>query len=162
MGVEIKAIKLEKPEGLNTIIGQSHFIKTVEDVYEALVTSTPSVKFGLAFVEASGDCLVRFEGNDDELVKLARENAYSIGAGHLFIVFMRDAFPINVLNAVKNVQEVCTIFAASANPMEVIVGETSQGRAVLGVVDGFVPKGIEDEAHVEDRKNLLRKFGYKL
>ncbi len=162
MGIEIKLIKIEEAKGLNFIVGQSHFIKSVEDLYEALVSSVPSIKFGIGFVEASGECLVRWAGNDSELIELAKKNAYNIGAGHLFIIFIKDAFPINVLNAIKNVQEVCTIFAASANPLEIIVAETSQGRAVLGIVDGFFPKGIEDEKHIEERKELLRKFGYKL
>lgn len=162
MGVDIKAIKIEKPEGLNVIVGQTHFIKSVEDIYEALVSSVPAIKFGIGFVEASGDCLVRYAGNDAELISLAQKNAYNIGAGHLFIIFIKEAFPINVLNAIKNVQEVCSIFASSSNPMEVIIAETSQGRAVLGIVDGFKPKGIEDEVHIEERKSLLRKIGYKL
>lgn len=162
MGVEIKVIKVEKPEDLNIIIGQSHFIKSVEDLYESLVSSVPSIKFGIGFVEASGECLVRWAGNDPELVELAKKNAYNVGAGHLFIIFIKGAYPINVLNAIKNIQEVCTIFAASANPMEIIIAETSQGRAVLGIVDGFLPKGIETEEHIKERKELLRKFGYKM
>lgn len=162
MGSEIKVIKVEKPEDLNVIIGQSHFIKSVEDLYEALVSSVPSIKFGIGFVEASGDCLVRWAGNDPELIELAKNNAYNIGAGHLFIIFIKGAYPINVLSAIKNIQEVCTIFAASANPMEVIILETTQGRAVLGIVDGFMPKGIETEENIKERKELLRKFGYKM
>jgi len=160
--MELKVIKVESKEGFNVIIGQSHFIKTVEDLYEALITSSPTIKFGLGFVEASGDTLVRWAGNDNELIDLAKNNAYKIGAGHMFIIFMNKAYPINALNAIKNLQEVCSIFAASANPMEVIVAETEQGRAVLGVVDGIEPKGIETEEDIIKRKELLRKFGYKL
>lgn len=160
--MELEVIKIESKEGLNVIIGQSHFIKTVEDLYEALITSAPAIRFGLGFVEASGDTLVRWAGNDNELIDLAKNNAYKIGAGHMFIIFMNEAYPINVLNAIKNMQEVCTIFAASANSMEVIIAETEQGRAVLGVVDGIKPKGIETEEDIIKRKDLLRKFGYKL
>jgi adenosine/AMP kinase len=161
MSVEIKVVPIEKPEDMNCILGQSHFIKTVEDLSEGLVGSVPGIKFGLAFNEASGVALVRFEGNDPELVELAKKNAFNVGAGHFFIIFIRGAFPINVLNAIKNVQEVCNIYAASANPMQVIVAETQLGRAVLGVVDGVKPKGFEDEEHIKERKDLLRKFGYK-
>jgi adenosine/AMP kinase len=161
MSVEIKVVPIEKPEDMNCILGQSHFIKTVEDLSEALVGSVPGIKFGLAFNEASGVALVRFEGNDPELVELAKKNAFNVGAGHFFIIFIRGAFPINVLNAIKNVQEVCNIYTASANPMQVIVAETELGRAVLGVVDGVKPKGFEDEEHIKERKDLLRKFGYK-
>ncbi len=159
--MELKVIKIESKENLNVIIGQSHFIKTIEDLYEALITSTPTIKFGIGFVEASGDSLVRWAGNDAKLIKLAKKNAYEIGAGHMFIIFMDAAYPINVLNAIKDLQEVCTIFAASANSMEVVVAETEQGRAVLGVVDGTKPKGIETEKDIVKRKELLRKFGYK-
>ncbi len=160
--MEIKVVKIENPEELNVILGQSHFIKTVEDIHEALITSCPGIKFGLAFNEASGPCLVRYSGNDDELVKLAVKNAKNVGAGHFFIIFLKDAFPINVLNKIKMVPEVVRIFAASANPMEVVVYETEQGRAVLGVVDGFSPKGVEGKEDIKKRKELLRKFGYKL
>jgi adenosine/AMP kinase len=162
MALEIKVIKIEKPEGLNLIIGQTHFIKSVEDLFETLITSSPTIKFGIGFVEASGDALIRWAGNDKELIELAKKNAYEIGAGHSFIIFLKDAFPINVLNAIKNVQEVCSIYAATANPLEVIVGETKQGRAILGVVDGTMPKGIETEEDIKKRKELLRKFGYKM
>jgi len=162
MELEIKIIKLDKPDDLNVIIGQTHFIKTVEDLYEVLITSSPFIKFGIGFVEASGDCLVRWAGNDERLVKLARENAYKIGAGHSFIIFLEDAYPINVLNAIKNVQEVCSIYTASANPIQVIIAETEQGRGILGVIDGFKPKGIETEEDIRKRKELLRKFGYKM
>jgi len=160
--MEIKVVKIENPEELNVILGQSHFIKTIEDIHEALITSCPGIKFGLAFNEASGPCLVRYSGNDDELVKLAVKNAKNVGAGHFFIIFLKDAFPINVLNKIKMVPEVVRIFAASANPMEVVVYETEQGRAVLGVVDGFSPKGVEGKEDIKKRKELLRKFGYKL
>ena len=162
MDLEIKIIEVKKPEGLNVIIGQTHFIKSVEDLYEVLITSSPSIKFGIGFVEASGDALIRWAGNDEELVKLARENAGEIGAGHSFIIFLKDAYPINVLNAIKNVQEVCSIYTASANPIQVIIAETKQGRGVLGVIDGVKPKGIETEEDIKKRKELLRKFGYKM
>ena len=162
MELEIKIIKLDKPDDLNVIIGQTHFIKTVEDLYEVLITSSPFIKFGIGFVEASGDCLVRWAGNDERLIKLARENAYKIGAGHSFIIFLEDAYPINVLNAIKNVQEVCSIYTASANPIQVIIAETEQGRGILGVIDGFKPKDIETEEDIKKRKELLRKFGYKM
>jgi adenosine/AMP kinase len=160
--VDITTVRIEKPDDLNLILGQSHFIKTVEDLYEALVGSVPGLRFGLAFCEASGPCLVRWAGNDDELVKLAQENARAIGAGHSFIVFLREGFPINVLNAVKMVPEVCLIFCATANPVEVVVGQTEQGRAILGVVDGSSPLGVEADADIAERKELLRRFGYKL
>jgi len=159
--MEIKVVNVEMPEGCNLILGQSHFIKTVEDLYEAMVNSVPGVKFGLAFCESSGECLVRVDGTDEELKKVAAENVLSLGCGHSFMVFLRGAYPINVLNAIKMVPEVCTIYAATANPLEVIVAETSHGRAVLGVVDGLKPKGIEDEKGVKWRKELLRKIGYK-
>jgi adenosine/AMP kinase len=159
--MELKVVKLDTPEGCNLILGQSHFIKTVEDVYEAIATSTPAVKFGLAFCESSGDRLVRVEGNDDELEKVAVENALRLGCGHSFVVLMREAYPINVLNQLKAVPEVCTIHAATANPLEVIVAETEQGRGVLGVVDGQTPLGVEDEEGIKWRREILRKFGYK-
>lgn len=160
--MEIKVVKIEGiPEGANIILGQSHFIKTVEDIYEAVVSSLPQVNFGLAFVESSGACLVRVEGNDDELKEVAANNALKIGAGHTFLLILRDAYPINVLNAIKSVPEVCRIFCATANPVEVIVAETEQGRGILGVIDGLKPKGIEDEEGVKWRKELLRKLGYK-
>ncbi|RLI10367.1 hypothetical protein DRO42_01540 [Candidatus Bathyarchaeota archaeon] len=161
MSVELKVVKLETPEGCNLILGQSHFIKTVEDIYEAMTTSTPTVKFGLAFCESSGERLVRVEGNDDDLKKAATENALRLGCGHSFVVLMRDAYPINVLNQLKVVPEVCTIYAATANPLEVIVAETDQGRGVLGVIDGQKPVGVEGEEGVKWRKEFLRKIGYK-
>jgi adenosine/AMP kinase len=161
--MEIKTIKVEKPEPINFILGQSHFIKTVEDMHEALVTSVPGIKFGLAFCEASGDCLVRWSGTDEAMIELAKKNALAIGAGHSFILFLAEGFyPINVLNAVKMIPEVARIFCATANPTEVLVAETEQGRGILGVVDGFSPKGIEVEEGIAWRKNFLRMIGYKL
>jgi adenosine/AMP kinase len=162
MPVELVSYAIEKPEELNLILGQSHFIKTVEDVYEALAGSVPGLKFGLAFSEASGDRLVRRAGTDDELVELATRNVLEIAAGHCFLIFLRDAFPINVLPALKAVQEVCTIFCATANPVQVILADVGEGRTILGVVDGFKPLGVETEAHVTQRQDLLRRFGYKL
>lgn len=159
--IRLDAVKIPVPEGVNVIIGRSHFIKTVEDVYEALVTSVPNIKFGLAFNEASGKRLVRFEGNDDELVKIAVESALRIGAGHTFVLYIKNAYPINVLNALKNVQEVVSLYVATGNPVEVIVVETEQGRAVVGVVDGYKPLGVETEGDKEERRVFLRKIGYK-
>lgn len=159
--MELKIIKMETPEDCNLILGQSHFIKTVEDIYEAMTTSTPTVKFGLAFCESSGERLVRVEGNDDDLKKVASENALTLACGHSFVILMRDAYPINVLNQLKIVPEICTIYAATANPLEVIIAETGQGRGILGVVDGETPLGVEDETGVSWRKDILRKFGYK-
>ena len=153
---------IDKPEDLNVILGQSHFIKTVEDLHETLVGASPGLKFGLAFCESSGPRLIRRSGNDPELEELAVSNALAIGAGHSFIVFLRDGFPINVLNAVKMVQEVCRIYCATANPVEVIVAEEGEGRAILGVVDGGSPLGVETDEDIEERKQLLRRFGYKL
>lgn len=161
--MELKTVKIEKPEGMNMILGQSHFIKSVEDVHEAMVNSVPGIKFGLAFCESSGPCLVRSSGTDEELVELAEKNALALGAGHAFIVLLGKGFyPLNVLNAVKAVPEVCRIFCATANPVEVVVAETEQGRGILGVIDGFKSKGIETEEDVEERKELLRTIGYKL
>lgn len=159
--MELKIVKIDNPDGMNMILGQSHFIKTVEDVYEAMVSTVPMAKFGLAFCEASDVCLVRHTGTDNELLELAQNNAYALSAGHSFIVFMRDMFPVNVLNAIKNVPEVCRIFCATANPVEVIIAETEQGRGILGVIDGFSSKGIETEEDINARKNLLRQIGYK-
>lgn len=159
--MELKVEQLEFPEGCNIVVGQSHFIKTVEDLYEIMVGGSPNVKFGLAFCEASGDCLLRVEGNDDELRRVAETNGLKISAGHTFFLVMRDAFPINVLNALKMCQEVCHIFCATANPVQVIIAETDQGRGLLGVIDGTPPKGVEREEDVAWRKDLLRKFGYK-
>ncbi len=161
--MELTTVTIEKPETINFILGQSHFIKTVEDIHEALVTAVPGIKFGLAFCEASGACLVRWSGTDEAMLELARKNAYTLSAGHCFIVFLAEGFyPVNVLNTVKNVPEVARIFCATANPVEVIVAETEQGRGILGVIDGFRSKGIEDEAGISWRKGLLRKIGYKL
>ncbi len=160
--VEFKSVKVRKPEEVNLILGQAHFIKAVEDLYEALVNNVPGIKFGLAFVESSGACKIRCEGTDPELKKLAAENALEIGAGHSFIILLRNAFPVNVLNAVKNIPEVCNIYCATANPVEVIIAETDSGRGILGVVDGEKPKGIEGEADISWRKDFLRKIGYKL
>ena len=161
--MQLTNVPIEKPESINFILGQTHFIKTVEDVHEALVNAVPGIKFGLAFCEASGKCLVRWSGTDAAMTELARNNARAIGAGHTFIVFLGEGyFPVNVLNAVKAVPEVCRIFCATANPTEVIVAATEQGRGVLGVVDGSPPLGAETEADVAWRKDLLRKIGYKL
>jgi adenosine/AMP kinase len=161
--MDIKSVGIEKPEDINFILGQSHFIKTVEDLHETLVTSVPGIKFGLAFCEASGKCLVRWSGNDQAMIDLAVKNAQAIAAGHSFIIFLGPGFfPVNVLNAIKAVPEVCGIFCASANPAQVIVADTGNGRGILGVVDGESPKGVEDQAEIDWRKGLLRKFGYKL
>jgi hypothetical protein len=159
--LEIKVVVVEKTDDVNVIIGQSHFIKTVEDIYEAMVGCVPGIKFGLAFVESSGVCKVRVEGTDEELKKMAAQNALAVGAGHSFIVCIRDAYPINVLNAVKAVPEVCGIYCATANPVEVIVAESENGRGIVGVIDGAKPKGIENNEDIAWRKDLLRKFGYK-
>jgi adenosine/AMP kinase len=158
---KIKVIPIEIPKGSNVIIGHAHFIKTVEDLYEALANSSPHIKFGIAFNEASGPRLVRRDGNDPELIEAAVKAALSIGAGHVFTIFIRDAYPINVLNAIKTVPEVCRIFCATANPLQVIVAETDQGRGVIGVVDGYTVVGVEDKEKEEERKSFLRKIGYK-
>jgi hypothetical protein len=160
--MDLRTIRIEKPEELNVILGHAHFIKTVEDLHETLAQVGAHLRFGLAFCESSGPRLVRSSGNDAELIRLAVENAQAIGAGHSFIVFLAGGFPVSVLNAVKGVPEVCRIFCATANPVEVIVAETDQGRAILGVVDGGSPLGVETEQDVADRKALLRRFGYKL
>jgi adenosine/AMP kinase len=160
--MDFATVRIEKPETVNFILGQSHFIKTVEDLHEVLVSSVPGIKFGLAFAEASGKRLVRWAGTDEAMADLACKNALAIGAGHSFIIFLGEGFfPINVLNAVKSVPEVCRIYCATANPVEVLVAQTEQGRAILGVVDGESPLGIEDESDIQWRKDLLRKFGYK-
>jgi adenosine/AMP kinase len=160
--MEIKTVKIEKPEAVNFILGQSHFIKTVEDIHETLVASVPGIKFGVAFCEASGNCLVRWSGTEEAMIELARKNALAIGAGHSFILFLGEGFfPINVLNAIKNVPEVARIFCATANPTEVLVAETEQGRGILGVIDGFSPKGVEDNDGIQWRKDFLRMIGYK-
>ncbi len=159
--MELKSVRLEIPDGGNVVIGQTHFIKTVEDLYEALVNTVPQMKFGIAFNEASGACLTRVEGNDEDLRAAAARNVTNIGAGHTFVIAMRDGYPINVLGRIKDVPEVCSIFCATANPLEVIVAETEQGRGVLGVIDGYPPKGVEDEAGAKWRHDFLRKIGYK-
>jgi adenosine/AMP kinase len=159
--MELKAIRLAIPENGNIIVGQSHFIKTVEDIYEAIVNTSAHIQFGVAFNEASGDCLTRFDGNDEDLKQNAIQNANAIAAGHVFIVSLRNGFPINVLGRIQAVPEVVSIYCATANPVEVIVAETDQGRGVLGVIDGSPPKGVETESHVQARIELLQKFGYK-
>jgi len=159
--MEFKSVKVKKPDDTNIIIGQSHFIKTIEDLYEILVTSVPGIKFGAAFCESSGPCLIRSEGTDSELIKLAEENANNLSCGHTFIIILKNAFPINVLNQVKSVPEVCSIYCATANPVQVIIAESDQGRGILGVIDGEKSKGIETEKDKQDRKDFLRKIGYK-
>jgi len=161
MSLELKVVTIQKPEEVNLILGHSHFIKTVEDLYEAVVGSVPGVEFGLAFCEASQERLVRVDGTHDEMKKLAVDAARAIGAGHTFVIFLNNAFPINVLNAVKDCQEVCRIYCATANPLQVVVGETEQGRGILGVIDGLTPLGVEGDAEIAHRKELLQKFGYK-
>jgi uncharacterized protein len=160
--MELKVVRIEKPDDLNFILGQSHFIKTVEDLHEAIVQTVPGMKFGLAFCESSGPALVRYAGNETGLIELAQKNALALSAGHAFIIFLQGGFPINILNTIKNVPEVCRIFCATANPVQVIVAETEQGRGILGVIDGARTKGIETEADIQNRKALLRKIGYKL
>jgi len=157
-----KVVDVKVPEGCNVILGQSHFIKTVEDLHEAMVNSVPTAKFGIAFCESSGPCLVRVEGNDAELKQLASTTALELSAGHTFIIFMKEAYPINVLDKVKSVPEVCNIYLATANPFQVVLAETQQGRGILGVIDGFTSKGIEAEKDVRERKEFLRKIGYKI
>ena len=160
--MELSLIGIEKPEQINFILGQSHFIKTVEDIHEALVTAVPGIQFGLAFCEASGPALVRWTGTNDAMIGLAKQNALALSAGHSFILFLGEGFyPVNVLKVVQNVPEVCRVFCATANPTEVIVVETEQGRGILGVVDGLKSKGVETEKDIEERKQLLRRFGYK-
>jgi adenosine/AMP kinase len=160
--LELKRVKIVTPEGCNVIVGMAHFIKTVEDLYEALINAVPDIKFGVGFCESSGPCLVRVEGNDEDLKKIAARQAFELGCGHCFLIYLKNAYPINVLNQVKQVPEVCNIYAATANPLEVIVVETVQGRGILGVVDGSKSKGIEDEKEVTARKTFLRNIGYKL
>ena len=159
--MEIKVVKIDKPDEMNFILGQSHFIKTVEDIHEAITTTAPGMKFGLAFCEASGPALVRFSGNDEGLIEIAKKNALELSAGHSFLIFMADGFPINILNAIKSVPEVCGITCATANPVEVIVAETEDGRGILGVIDGMKTKGVETAEDVRVRKDFLRKIGYK-
>lgn len=160
--MELKLVEIEKPAEVNLILGQSHFIKTVEDLHETIVTQVPGAKFGLAFCESSGPALVRWSGTDEELTELARKNALALSAGHVFIILMRDFYPINVLNAVKMVPEVCRVFCATANPVQVVLAETDQGRGVLGVIDGVKTKGVESDAEIAQRKSFLREIGYKL
>ena len=160
--MELKTVPLEIPEGGNLILGQSHFIKSAEDIYEAIVNTVPQMKFGVAFNEASGPCLVRVEGNDEALQAMAARNASAVGAGHAFVVVMREGYPINVLGRIKDVPEVCGIFCATANPTEVVLAETETGRGILGVVDGSSPRGIEGEDDIARRRDLLRQLGYKL
>jgi adenosine/AMP kinase len=161
--MELKTVTLEKPEAINFVLGQTHFIKTVEDIHEALVSSVPGIKFGLAFCEASGKCLIRFTGTDEAMIQLAQKNAEAIGAGHSFILFLAEGFfPINILNNLKMIPEVCRIFCATANPTQVIIAESEQGRGILGVIDGFAPKGIEAAEDIAWRKDFLRHIGYKL
>lgn len=159
--LELKAVRIDKPDDMNFILGQAHFIKTVEDLYEALA-NVPGIKFGLAFTESSGACKIRSEGNDASLKELASKNALELASGHSFIIFLKDAYPINVLNAIKNIPEVCSIYCATANPVEVIIAETKSGRGILGVIDGSLPKGVEGKEDIAWRKELLRKIGYKL
>jgi len=159
--MELKKVRMEFPEDANIIIGQTHFIKSAEDLYEVMVNAVPNVKFGLAFNEASGPCLVRAEGNDSALKALAIKNVKAIGAGHVFVIVLKDAFPINVLNAIKNCPEICSIFCATANPVEVIIAQTDLGRGVLGIIDGSSPKGVETDKDVRERKEFLRMIGYK-
>ena len=160
--LELVTVKIDKPLDLNFILGQSHFIKTVEDLYEVLVNNVPGIKFGLAFAEASGACKIRSEGNDPTLLDLACKNMLELGCGHSFIIFLKEAYPINVLNAIKNIPEVCNIYCATANPTEVIVAQSQAGRGILGVIDGATPRGVEEASDIIWRKNLLRKIGYKL
>jgi len=160
--MDIKTVKMEIPGEANIIIGQTHFIKTVEDLHEIVVNSVPQAKFGIAFCEASGPCLIRAEGNDEELKNIAINNTHALASGHVFVLLLKNAFPINVLNAIKQCPEICSLYCATANPVEVIVAETEQGRGILGVIDGFKPKGVESAQDVTKRKDFLRKIGYKL
>lgn len=159
--LEFESVRMQFPSDTNIIIGQSHFIKTVEDLYEAVVGTVPQAKFGIAFNEASGPCLTRFDGNDDDLQKAAVQNAQKLGSGHAFVVIVRNAYPINLLKAIRNVDEVCTIFCATANPVEAVIARSEQGCGIMGVIDGNSPKGVEAESDISSRKELLRKFGYK-
>ena len=160
--MEFKVVKIDPPKDCNIILGMAHFIKTAEDLYEALANSVPNIQFGLGFCESSGPCLVRHEGNDGELRKMAAEKALEIGCGHSFLIYLKNAYPLNVLDKIKNVPEVCTVFAATANPLEVLISETGQGRGIVGVVDGQKSRGIETDADVADRRGFVRKIGYKL
>ena len=160
--ISLSSVEIKKTDDLNFILGQTHFIKSVEDIYETMVNSIPSAKFGVAFCEASGACKVRIEGNDEELKKLAEKNALNIGAGHSFIIFMKDCFPLNVLNSLQSIPEVCNIYCATANPTTVVLAQSKQGNGILGVIDGFSPKGVEDKEEFNWRKKFLRDIGYKL
>ena len=160
--LEFRTVRVDVPENCNVILGMAHFIKTVEDLYEALINAVPNIKFGIGFCESSGPCLVRHEGNDEELRQLAAKKAFEISCGHSFIIYLKNAYPINVLDKIKKVPEMCTIHAATANPLEVIVAETQQGRGIVGVIDGFASKGIETQEDIKKRKEFLRKIGYKL
>jgi adenosine/AMP kinase len=160
--LKFKTVKIDPPKDCNVILGMAHFIKTVEDLYEALINAVPNIKFGIGFCESSGPCLVRHEGNDDELRRSASEKAFEIACGHSFVIYLKSAYPINVLDKVKRVPEVCTIFAATANPLEIIIAETAQGRGIIGVVDGLKSKGIETDENIKERREFLRKIGYKL
>jgi len=160
--MELRTVKIEKPETTNFILGQSHFIKTVEDIHEAIVQTNPQMKFGVGFCESSGPALVRFSGNDPAMMELAKSNAIALSCGHCFILFIEHGFPVNILNVIKNLPEVCTIYCATANPVEVIIAETAQGRGILGVIDGMRTNGIETDADIKSRKEFLRKIGYKL
>ncbi len=160
--MELKIVKIGLPKDCNLILGQAHFIKTVEDLYETLIESSPTIKFGLAFCESSGPCLIRNSGNDTQLKKIAEEQGLGLSAGHCFIILLKDSYPINVLNRIKNISEVCNIYCATSNPVEVIIAETEQGRGILGIIDGLKTKGMETEKDVKERKELLRKIGYKL
>jgi len=160
--LEFRTVKVDVPENCNVILGMAHFIKTVEDLYEALINAVPNIMFGIGFCESSGPCLVRHEGNDEELRQLAAKKAFEISCGHSFIIYLKNAYPINVLDKIKKVPEMCTIYAATANPLEVIVAETHQGRGIVGVVDGFASKGIENQEDIKKRKEFLRRIGYKL
>ena len=160
--MDFKTVKIEPPKDCNTIIGMAHFIKTAEDLYEALINSVPNIQFGLAFCESSGPCLVRHEGNNQELRRIAAEKAFEIASGHSFLIFIKNAYPLNVLDKIKKVPEVCTVYAATANPLEVLIAETSQGRGIVGVVDGLKSKGIESDVDIKERREFVRKIGYKL
>ena len=160
--MDLKVVKIDPPKDCNVILGMAHFIKTAEDLYEALVNSVPNIQFGLGFCESSGPCLVRYEGNDAELRKMASEKAFEIGCGHSFLIYLKNAYPLNVLDKIKHVPEVCTVFAATANPLEVLIAETVQGRGIIGVVDGKKSRGIETDADIAERRAFVRKIGYKL
>ncbi len=159
--MEIRVVRIEKPEDVNFILGQAHFIKTIEDLHESIVQTVPQMKFGVAFCESSGPALVRFSGNDDELIDLAKKNALTLSAGHAFVVFMREGFPVNILNTIKNIPEVASVFCATANPVQVVLAENEQGRGILGVIDGVMSKGLEEKPDKQARYDFLRKIGYK-